>query len=472
MSVFGTRSAAAELARLLDAASTGLTAGIATGPAPAAGSPARLADLALRLQASAPALAAAAAPRADFRATLRTRLVAVASVQSYAPTAVEGAGAVRAAAREAALSWSQGARARRAAGVAVGAMAGVVVVAGIGAAGAQSLPGDPFYGVKKAGESAELRAADGPAERGTTHLRQATRRLDEVTRLTRGRDAVSVAALGGSGPVAGGATTELVVDTLTAMDDATREGSRLLLQVADAENRPALLERVTTFSARQDRALQALVPGLPLAAAYRVQQSRVLVGEIGTTALTQLLEDLPVPSTVTAPPTAPGADVPAPPSAAVDGSTPAEVTPRPAAATTPTAQAEPTPAPAASGPGSTSTAPAPTPTRMPSPRPTSGLPVPGPVVSFPVTLPVPVPTALPSVPLPSLPLPSVPLPSVPALPVPLPSVPALPTATPSLPALPPLPGLPVVPTLPGLPGLPALQVVPAVPSPSAGPAAS
>jgi hypothetical protein len=75
---------------------------------------------------------------------------------------------------------------RRAWSGAVGLAAAVVLfvgLTGLGTATAGSLPGEPFYGVKRLGENARLLFAFDPADRADLSLRYGERRLDEMRRL-------------------------------------------------------------------------------------------------------------------------------------------------------------------------------------------------------------------------------------------------------------------------------------------------
>jgi len=150
------------------------------------------------VEAAGGQLAAGIVPRERFRAELRTRLMAVAAVQAAA--AAPAAPSTTAAA----VSWRS---AGRAGGVAAGATASVVAITGVAVAGSQSLPGDPFYGVKRQVEAFSLRTADGHVERGTRHLDHAATRLREVGGLVLGRAALTVATstlvATGVGPAAG-----------------------------------------------------------------------------------------------------------------------------------------------------------------------------------------------------------------------------------------------------------------------------
>ena len=420
----GRRRAAAELARLLDADAPDLPA--APGGAGAPGSPAQLAVLAQRLRTAAPAVA----PRPEFRVALRTRLLAVAAVGSTgdAPAPVR-------------------ARDHRGVAVAVGVMASVVVVAGVGAAGARSLPGEPFYGLKRASEALTLRTADGALARGTAHLDHAAARLDEVARLM-GRPSALTATPGG-GPVAGSGRVALVVDTLDDMDSDTRAGWRLLRRASGRSADVAPLEALTSFSSRQDRVLTRLAPSMPLATWGRVEQSLALVDYVGTQAWTLMLE-AQAPGTPTPGPTPTPSPSPSP-----------TVAPTPAAAAASTL-----PAPATTGPDGLRQPDLPA-TGAPRPGPTAGLPAdplpvpPLPVAPLPVPVPLPAPPPLPA-PVPR-PVP-VPLPSTLPVPPPVPGLSPRPLPTPGdVPGVPPVPGVPSAPAVPGPPPLPGSSEGPAAP---------
>jgi len=427
MNPLGTRARAEELARLLDGARIGASAGSPSGGAAALSS---YGDLAARLRAVGAGLTPVSAPRDEFRATLRTRLMAVAAVQSYNASTATAAPAVaakqsKASAIESAVSWSHSRRVQRGMGVAAGAMASVVAVAGIAVAGNQSLPGDPFYGVKKGGEAFELRTSDGAVGKGSKHLEFAAERLSEVRGLTLGRDA-ALGAIGpfGAGPQAasafGSSVSERVRRTLADMDTETRRGSDLLTASYRETGADAPLEILAAFAGTQSTELRALLPALPSAARERGEASLALVTEVaaqtsamlaigvctGACAPAATAPSLPGPEGLPAPQPAPSATSNAP-----CGCSPSEPQPNPAGQPestpmpTPSESANPEPTEAPSSPS-----PSPTPSESPDP--------------LPVPLPVPLPTPLPTPP--PLPIP-VPTPSAPALVpgIPVPGVPLL-----------------------------------------------
>ncbi len=407
MNPLGSRSRVEELARLLDGAVAGpgsLTAGHAA--------------VATRLRALAPTLDTRATPRADFRTALRQRLVAVATVQmAAAADAPYAAPLPRATAVDAAVSWVQTRTGQRRIGVTAGAMAGVIALTGVGVAASQSLPGQPFYAVKRVGENVQLQLASGDTAKGTKHLEFAATRLREVTALAHGDGQLSLGAPGtpvASGMAFGGTLSSKITDTLEDFDSETKSGQSLLESVYRKTGKPEPLRILKSFSVQQKVTLTALLPTLPASVQDSAEASLALVTEVGTDA-SQLLalgtcggECYPG----NAGPALSGEPTPTPgPSVSPDadnGVPPCDCASEP----TPTPQPTPAPAPTSSEPAPS---PAPTPTSSPTPAPTSS---PGPLPTAPAPLPTILPTGLPT-PLPTI-LPTL-LPTAPApLPVALP----------------------------------------------------
>jgi hypothetical protein len=390
MNPLGTRTRVQELARLLDGAVAGpavLTAGHAA--------------LATRLRAVTPALAPGSTPRPEFRAQLRQRLVAVATVQAAAAAdAPYAAPLPRPRAFDAALAWTHSQKAQRRLGVTAGAMAGVVAFTGVGVAASRSLPGQPFYGLKRTAEDVQLQFASGDTDRGVKHLEFAATRLREVRALAGGDSELALAASGGL-PTASGSRSDRMADTLAAFDHETKAGSHLLVAVFRATGKPEPLRILQTFSTEQRSRLTALLPTLPAAVQDDAQHSLALISSVGKDA-NQLLAlgtcsgecyPQPVPSISSGPVPAPGAPDPATTSSTT---TSGEPTGKPSAGSTPT------PAPTGTASPATSPAPGPLPTAL-----TTLLPTPIPTLPVPTTLLDPLITPLAS-PLATL-LPQVPL---------------------------------------------------------------
>jgi Domain of unknown function (DUF5667) len=169
----------------------------------------------------------------DARAAMRQRLVAVATVQ-----AVDGVATPRA---SSALKVS--ARSRKWAAALAGTVAIATSVSGVAVAASRSLPGDPFYGVKKATEAVQLWTAQGDLAKGKRHLEFARTRLGEA------RDLPS--------------NSSHLASTLSAMNSQTTQGSRELIAAYQSSKSPAALDDLTTFSEQQYAGLTQLAPTLP-----------------------------------------------------------------------------------------------------------------------------------------------------------------------------------------------------------------
>ena len=399
MNPFGTRARSDELAALLE----GAVAGPGTVTAPYAG-------LAVRLRTLAPALDVLAAPSSDFRAALRQRLVAVATVQATVQAEVPYAEA----APSRVPAWTQSLRAQRRIGVAAGAMASVVAVTGVGVAATRSLPGQPFYGVKRLAEDVQLDLASGDTAKGTKHLEFAATRLREVRALAHDEGSLSLGAPGtpvAAGLAFGGSTSSRIADALADFDRETRAGTALLTKVYDRTGKPAPLRILTSFTSEQRSRLSALLPALPDAVRDEAQSSLQLVTSVGTDATDKLALGTcggscypgnAGPALPTQPAPAPGATATPTESSDDNGVPPCTcgeptLAPSPTPAPSPSDAATPEPTPTDSPTDSPTPSPTPSAEPTPSPSPTSELPVPLP------TLPVPLPTL--PVPLPTLPVP-------------------------------------------------------------------
>ncbi len=406
------RRSTEQFARLLDGGGPEAS-GAVTGPL----------ALVERLRAVAPALAATADPTPAFRTALRTRLLAVAAVPTPVPTTNR---------RQAAARWSRGRAVQRRLGVTAGALAGVIVLTGIGVAGSRSLPGAPLYGVKRGAEGIQLALAGGGVAAGTRELQFARVRLREVVALATGAEEVSIGSVVPTGPIAadrvafGGPVTDRIRAGLADMDSETRSGYRLLADAYQRTGRAELPRRLAAFGAAQQRGLTGVLPNLPAGTRAQAQASLALVTVIAANAGT-LLQPRPCPAGC---PPAPGRSV------SPSGGTPTGPagTQRPApaqrspATRVPTAGAPATRAPSQPPAGRHGSPRSPAPAgsgRPPGTLPTlPPLPPPGP------RAPLPPPAPLSHAPLSPLPIPSVRPPSVP-VPVPLPT--QLPTVPPLLP---------------------------------------
>jgi len=223
------------------------------------------------------ALEPAPAPRAHFRAELRTQLVAV------APRLIaEGVGIEQqplrprpATAPSAAERPSiRGARVpvfARVGTIAIGRplaiVASVVAVLAMLLGGAvlasrHAVPGDTLYGLKRANEDIQLAFTSGDTARGQKYLEFAGNRAHEVSTLLS-----RASALSASGPTAGGTinahTADLIAKALDSADSDVRNASRLLNQAAVASNSTKPLTVMAKWAPGQVQRLQAIANSVP-----------------------------------------------------------------------------------------------------------------------------------------------------------------------------------------------------------------
>ncbi len=300
-------------------------------------------------------------PSADFRAALRGRLLAVAAVGTAPMPELAPLDRARA--------WVSGWRVQRGLAAATAGMAAVIGIAGVSTAGVRSLPGEPFYAVKRTAESAQLALTHGDVARGKRHLANAERRLDEVRQLV-GDDSAALAQLGLGDPMVttyafGGSVGTLVRETLDDMNDDTRTGSRLLTEAYRSGGETAPLKSLASFVRRQKAGLAEVLPELPGPARAAGAASLDLIADVEMRANALLTNGVC------------GTDC-APPPVIAAPETPA--TPAPAAQTTPAPADDLGPAPCACAEPEQTPEPAPQPTHS-SPRPqpsSSGTPAPAP----------------------------------------------------------------------------------------------
>jgi hypothetical protein len=147
----------------------------------------------------------------------------------------------------------------------IAALAGVVTVAtsvaGVGVAAARSLPGDPFYDVKRATESVQLWATFGDQAKGRRHLEFARTRLAEAEALPAG--------------------SSHIASTLTAMDAETRDGSSDLISAYKSTHSTAPLADLVRFSSQQVTDLTRFAATLPPDLKAKDAQSiKVVIGVV------------------------------------------------------------------------------------------------------------------------------------------------------------------------------------------------
>jgi hypothetical protein len=219
-------------------------------------------------------------PHPQFRAATRARLVAMAAVRSPAPESPSGLRRWLAArpVDGATGPW----RGRLTAGLA-GAAVAVTALATLVGVSTGATPGDPLYGLKRETEQTQLAlAAD--STRGQTLLDFASTRLTELgDLLDQGTSALPAGGSAGDGGqlvLAAGASSQLVQDTLRAMDQQTADGTAWLTARAVQTGTTAPLEELTRWAGRQSTGLSALVPEVPQDARTAMASSLVLLTQV------------------------------------------------------------------------------------------------------------------------------------------------------------------------------------------------
>jgi hypothetical protein len=205
---------------------------------------------ALRVAGQAPGLPM---PDPAFRAALRQRLVAVATVQEP-DVALHGVPSPKRTVAD--ITY----RTRRRLAALGGTFAVATSLAGVGVAAAHSLPGDPFYGVKRATESVQLWVTQGDDAKGKRHLEFARERLAEVKALP--------------------TDSSHIVSTLASMDAQTTQGTDELIASYQSTHSTAPLADLLTFSRQQAADLRQLAVTLTPAARAAEAKSLQLVNSV------------------------------------------------------------------------------------------------------------------------------------------------------------------------------------------------
>jgi hypothetical protein len=221
------------------------------------------------------AVPALAGPRPEFRAALRQRLVAVATVQGVDAATVSPVTKIR----EAGATW----KVQRRMAVLAGGAAAVTAIAGVGVGASRSLPGDPFYGVKRATEDVQLATSFGQEAKGRRHLEFARTRLAEVEALAGQTDALADAIPGKPGALGAlvdQASSDTIISTLADMDDETRAGAEDLFAVYRDSGSRDTLETLDAFTQAQDADLRAVLPSLPTDARRQAVGSLALINAV------------------------------------------------------------------------------------------------------------------------------------------------------------------------------------------------
>ncbi len=212
---------------------------------------------------------------AEARLAMRQRLVAAASVPAVASRAGSTASLLSPAVASRAKQARHGLRRRMSA--VVGSAVIVTSFAGVGVAAAHSLPGSPFYDIKRATEHVQLWLASGPTAKGERHLEFARTRLAEAR------------ALGGS--------SRYAAATLRAMNEQTRSGSSDLLAAYRSTGATEPLAQLVSFTRTQYASLERYGETVPVRLQAQTFYSMTLLVGVaqdvrslsGTTCLTCIL---------------------------------------------------------------------------------------------------------------------------------------------------------------------------------------
>lgn len=125
----------------------------------------------------------------------------------------------------------------------VGSVVIVTSVAGVGVAAARSLPGSPFYDLKRATEAVQLWATSGEAAKGQRHLEFARTRINEASNLP--------------------ADSPYLASTLKAMNDEIRQANSELVKAYRSTGDVQPLADLVRFARTQAGELAQLGARLP-----------------------------------------------------------------------------------------------------------------------------------------------------------------------------------------------------------------
>jgi hypothetical protein len=191
--------------------------------------------------------------RPDFRSQLRSRLLEEAGQERP-----EGAKVVPLTSRWN-QSWGRRNRVRLVSGIA----AGIVGLVAVSVAASNSLPGSPFYQLKRGSESVQYAFAGSDEARGKLELGFARTRLSEIDRLTQHNAAYGIQPT--DAPQAAGGTTVMATSVSTTvvrlfadMDSEAAKGQALLAKSFKGDPRPGPLLAVQQFAKDQAAALTTL----------------------------------------------------------------------------------------------------------------------------------------------------------------------------------------------------------------------
>lgn len=189
------------------------------------------------------------APRPEFQAALRQRLLAVAATQGIGATAEHS----QTPATQAKQPMSGGRRMIVASALAVG----VLGLSGVSTASADALPGDALYPVKRSAERAQLALAGSEVNRGQLFFEFARTRLDEAGRVSGNPEALNT--------------------TLSDMDSQLASGMKSLTSAAVNRQDAGVLDTIDEFLDGQSPKLADLLDDAPNEAHTSLDESMDLL---------------------------------------------------------------------------------------------------------------------------------------------------------------------------------------------------
>lgn len=203
----------------------------------------------------------APAPRADFSAALRERLLAEAdTVLLPRDRTVDARLTLPATTRTA-----QRTRRDRRFAVAAGTLAVVGATTSMAVAAQTALPGDALYPVKRALEEARTGVSVGDAAKGTTLLASASGRLDELAELARLGTPESAAAVPG---------------TLETFTEQAQAASELMVEDYEKTGQAESIATLRDFTSQSMAELAALEEVLPVSTADALRAAAAVLAEI------------------------------------------------------------------------------------------------------------------------------------------------------------------------------------------------
>ncbi|MCW2858220.1 MAG: hypothetical protein JWR52_3835 [Marmoricola sp.] len=192
------------------------------------------------------------APRADFVADLRSRLMSAADTL-LVPTETKLAPVVP-------LHGTRASRNQRRISIAAAAFVVIGGTAGVAAAAESALPGSALYPIKRGIESAQVSLSGSDSGKGQDLLRQASTRLDEV-----------------DGLMSSGTSASQITSTLSAFQRSATDGANLLFVDYQRNGNPQDIANLRTMIGSQLSQLDQLSGQAPVGARPAFTSARAVL---------------------------------------------------------------------------------------------------------------------------------------------------------------------------------------------------